>query len=67
MRGRIADLASAIRSGEASATTVAAAAIDRAEQSQQALNAFTSIDSDGTLERAAAIDHRIGAGKTLAP
>ena len=43
MRGRIADLASAIRSGEASASTIVAAAIDRAEQSQPVINAFTGL------------------------
>ncbi|GMQ85604.1 MAG: AtzE family amidohydrolase [Acidimicrobiia bacterium] len=63
MGGRIAEIATAVRSGEISATDLVAAAIDRAERSQPVLNAFTSIDGDGALERAAAIDHRIGAGE----
>ncbi len=67
VRGRIADLASAIRTGEASASTIVAAAIDRAEQSQPVINAFIAIDHDGAMERAAMIDRRVEEGEDPGP
>ena len=62
MDGRIADIAASIRSGERSAVDVVGDALDRAERSQPVINAFTSIDSDGALQRAETIDQRIADG-----
>ena len=42
-------------------------ALTGAHASQEALNAFTSIDDEGALERAAALDRRIDAGDDIGP
>ncbi len=62
MPDRIAHLAAAVRSGSTSAGVIVADAIDRAERSQPAINAFTTIDREGALQRAASIDKRAGSG-----
>jgi len=60
--GSIPPLVAAIRSGSVLITEVVAAALDAAERSQPALNAFTSIDREGALARAAALDEATAAG-----
>ncbi len=42
-------------------------ALEAAQASQEALNAFTSIDNKGALERAAALDQRIEDGHDIGP
>lgn len=63
----VAALARAIRAGETTAVEVVGAALGRAEDSQHAINAFTLIDRDGALARAAAIDEIVAAGDDPGP
>jgi Asp-tRNA(Asn)/Glu-tRNA(Gln) amidotransferase A subunit family amidase len=63
----VADLVSAIGAGRTSAVDVVTAALDRAEASQPSLNAFTLIDREGAIERAAAIDRIVAAGGDAGP
>lgn len=63
----IGTITAAIRSGATTATDVVGEAIDRAERSQPVINAFTSIDRVGALERAASIDRRLGEGDDPGP
>ena len=63
----IVDLARAVRDGETSAVEIVGAAIDAAELSQPDLNAFTSIDRSGALERAAHLDDLISSGDEPGP
>jgi len=67
MPDRIVDLAAAVRSGEASAVDLVTDAIERAERSQPAINAFTRIDREGALERAARINYEVGRGEDPGP
>ena len=60
--GVIADLAGLVRRGERTAVASVAAALDAAEASQPGLNAFTTIDRDGAMGRARAIDERVDSG-----
>lgn len=62
MLERITDLAAAVRSGETSARVVVADALDRAEQSQPVINAFTTLDREGALQRAETIDATVSDG-----
>ena len=68
MPDRIAHLAAAVRSGStSSARAIVTDAIDRAERSQPAINAFTSIDREGALRRAATIDEKASSGVDPGP
>ncbi len=63
----IIDVAAAIRSGESSAIETIEAALDAADASQADLNAFTTIDREGALARAAEIDEGISGGESPGP
>lgn len=63
----IAEVASLVHSGAVTAVDTVAAALDAAEATQSALNAFTSIDRTGALERAAQIDGLIADGNDPGP
>ena len=68
MRDRsIPETAAAVRGGEVSAVDVTFAALERAEQAQPMLNAFTSIDVDGALAAARAVDDAVGRGEDPGP
>lgn len=67
MAPSIPELAAAVRSGEGAAVEVIAAALERAEASQPAINAFTLIDRDGAMARAEAIDRSVAAGDDPGP
>ena len=58
----IAELAAGVRSGARTAAELVAAAIDRAQRSQPAINAFTSIDRERATQRATAIDGQAADG-----
>jgi aspartyl-tRNA(Asn)/glutamyl-tRNA(Gln) amidotransferase subunit A len=60
-------ITAAIRSGATTATDIVGEAIDRAERTQPVINAFTSIERVGALERAAVIDRRLGEGDDPGP
>ena len=59
------DLVTAIRRGEASAVQVAEAFLGRIEKANGSINAFLHVDREAALARAADIDARRKAGKTL--
>lgn len=59
--------ATAVRSGELTATAVVAAALDRAARAQADLNAFTHIDVVGAMTAAANLDAKVAAGHQLGP
>ena len=61
--GSIGELAAAVRSGETSAVEAVGAALDAAEAMQPILNAFVTIDRDGALDRAAAVDEQVALGQ----
>ena len=54
-----ADAARLVRSGEVAATEIVTHHLDRAEASQPALNAFTTLDRDRALAQAAAVDRTV--------
>jgi Asp-tRNA(Asn)/Glu-tRNA(Gln) amidotransferase A subunit family amidase len=56
-----------VRSGELTATEIVTHHLERAEASQQALNAFTSLDPEGALSRAAAVDQIVVGGEDPGP
>jgi len=60
-------LAAAVRSGRRRAAEVIHETLTRIEASQPALNAFTFVDVDGALRRAAELDRRIAAGEDPGP
>jgi aspartyl-tRNA(Asn)/glutamyl-tRNA(Gln) amidotransferase subunit A len=60
-------IAEAVRGGRISAREVVERALDAAETSQEALNAFTFIDRLGAMRRAADIDRRVAAGDDPGP
>jgi len=62
-----AQTAHAIRTGEASATEVARAHLDRIAEVDGELKAFLHVDTDGALAAAAAVDARRSAGEELGP
>ena len=63
----ISDIAGSVRSGDSTAVETVTAALDAADASQPDLNAFTSIDRDRALVRAAAIDEQIAADRNPGP
>lgn len=61
------EIASQVRTGRLSAVGVVTEALERAEVSQEALNAFTLIDHEGALARARGIDILVADGKDPGP
>ncbi|GMR02399.1 MAG: AtzE family amidohydrolase [Acidimicrobiia bacterium] len=61
------EIASRVRTGRMTATEVAIQSLERADTSQASLNAFTLIDHEGALARAAAIDELVTQGKDPGP
>jgi Asp-tRNA(Asn)/Glu-tRNA(Gln) amidotransferase A subunit family amidase len=61
------DIGSQVRTGRLRAVEVVGEAIDAARASQQSLNAFTLIDADGAMVRAAAVDMLVDQGKDPGP
>lgn len=62
-----ADIAAGVRGGDISATEVIAAHLDRVQEANPRLNAFTDITADRARQEAAAIDAKRQAGETLPP
>lgn len=60
-------IARAVADGETTAVAVVTAHLDRCAAAQDALNAFTMLDTEGALAAAAAIDARRAAGESLGP
>lgn len=65
--GPLQEIAADVRDGHRTATEVVGEAIERAEASQDALNAFTTIDGDLALQRAEEIDRWVAAGAAPLP
>ena len=63
----IAAIAEKVSGQELSATEITATHLERAEDSQPTLNAFTMIDHDGAVATAAAVDARIANGERVGP
>jgi aspartyl-tRNA(Asn)/glutamyl-tRNA(Gln) amidotransferase subunit A len=63
----VAAIADAVGRGSVTATSIIADHLEKAEQSQEALNAYTLLDREGALAAAAAIDSRIEAGEDVGP
>jgi len=61
------EIASQVRTGRLRAQDVVADALDRAEASQDALNAFTLIDRQGAMARARGIDMLVDDGRDPGP
>lgn len=61
------DIASQVRTGRLRAQDVIASALARAEESQRQLNAFTLIDDEGAMARAAGIDRLVADGRDPGP
>jgi len=61
------DIASQVRTGRLRAQAVVAEALERAEASQEQLNAFTLIDHEGAMARARGIDKLVEDGKDPGP
>jgi aspartyl-tRNA(Asn)/glutamyl-tRNA(Gln) amidotransferase subunit A len=61
------ELVQAIKAGEVSAVECATAFLDRIESLDGKVNAFLAVDREGALARAADIDARRAAGKSLGP
>ena len=61
------DAARLVRGGEVSATEIIAHHLARAEASQPSLNAFTSLDPEGALAAAAAVDRIVSTGGDPGP
>ncbi|HEU5269427.1 MAG TPA: Asp-tRNA(Asn)/Glu-tRNA(Gln) amidotransferase subunit GatA [Jatrophihabitans sp.] len=61
------ELAEAVRTGQASATEVAQAHLDRIAETDADLKAFLHVDTDGALAAAAAVDAKRSAGEQLGP
>jgi aspartyl-tRNA(Asn)/glutamyl-tRNA(Gln) amidotransferase subunit A len=60
-------IAEAVTARQLSAEAVIAAALERAEAVQRELNAFITIDHDGALAKARALDAHLAAGQTVGP
>ncbi|MCP3993858.1 MAG: amidase [bacterium] len=60
-------IANAVASGAVSVTEVITDHLERAEASQDRINAFTLIQHDSALAAAAALDERIAAGQDVGP
>ncbi|MEM9365160.1 MAG: Asp-tRNA(Asn)/Glu-tRNA(Gln) amidotransferase subunit GatA [Planctomycetota bacterium] len=56
-----------LRDGKASAVELAKEALDRIEQHQPTINAYTHVDRDGALARAQAVDAARANGESLGP
>jgi Asp-tRNA(Asn)/Glu-tRNA(Gln) amidotransferase A subunit family amidase len=65
--GRLADIAASVRSRATTAVDVVTDCLERAAHSQDRLNAFTVIDTEGALARAAAIDASVADGGDPGP
>ncbi len=63
----VSSIATAVASGALTATEVVSDHIDRAERSQEQINAFTLIHREDALIAAAAIDSRVRAGEDVGP
>jgi aspartyl-tRNA(Asn)/glutamyl-tRNA(Gln) amidotransferase subunit A len=63
----IAHRARAVRSGEITATALVADALERSEQSQTELNAYTSLDVDNALTAASRVDSMVAGGGDPGP
>ena len=63
----VAAIANAVATGSLTATAVVTEHLDRAEQSQELLNAYTLLDREGALNAAAAVDRRLRAGDDVGP
>ena len=61
------DIAAAVRGRTVSASEVVEAALRRIESANAALNAFTAVNADPALEKAATVDARIAAGEDPGP
>ena len=61
------EIAAQVRTGRLRAADVVSDALERANASQDQLNAFTLIDSDGAMARARGIDLLVEAGKDPGP
>lgn len=61
------DLARAVQTGTCSAAAIAEEAFHRIEYLDPRLHAFISLDRDGALERARAIDRAVASGETVGP
>ena len=57
------DIASQVRTGRLRAQDIVASSLERAEASQEQLNAFTLIDHEGAMARARGIDKLVADGK----
>ena len=64
---RVVDLASQVRNREISARELTAAALERIESLDPALNAFVCVDGDRALSDAATVDQRLVAGEGVGP
>ncbi len=62
-----ASIATAVRQGEISAQAVLAASLDRIQERNQALNAFTAVLSDSALEAAEKLDQQVAQGIPVGP
>ena len=62
-----AELASALQKGEISAVECATAFLDRIEATNSTVNAFLTVDRDGALATAEAVDASRASGKPLGP
>lgn len=63
----VAEIAGAVRKGEATALQLAETAIERAAKVQAELNCFAEVDTAGIRKAARDLDHRREAGETLGP
>ena len=63
----VVEIAQAVTSGQLSATAVVAAHLERAESTQEQLNAYTLIETDEALAAAKALDNRISAKEPVGP
>ncbi|SDB85347.1 aspartyl/glutamyl-tRNA(Asn/Gln) amidotransferase subunit A [Raineyella antarctica] len=66
-RSTAADLAASIAAGEVSSVEVTRAHLDRIGAVDDKVHAFLSVDEDGALAQAAAVDARIAAGEQVGP
>ena len=66
-RSTAAELAGRIAAGDVSAVEVAAAHLDQIAATDDSLHAFLTVDADGALEAAGAVDARRAAGEPLGP
>ena len=63
----VAGIATAVADGVVSAAEVVADYLERAEETQETINAFTLIERDAATAAAAKIDRRIAAGDVVGP